>query len=166
MAQVRPFSLQTAKVTIFSIALLSAQAAIAATNHMDCKVYEQHEQANIEAHKRADPAIHDERFDMVFYSPARNSCLASIFFMKGASTYGGILDITDGQLIWAKNYRGKSFTPANIVAMDREMDEQIAAIELPSAQPYAATPLDLLPLLLDRTMNTLPAIRNVLTEVR
>lgn len=162
--EVARFSACTVKLAVLSLAVVGAQAAIAAEHHMDCKVYEQQEQTNVEAQKRADPAIQDERFDTVFYSPARNSCLASVFFVKGDSTYGGILDIAEGRMIWAKSYRGTSFTPAHIVAMDREMDEEIKAIELPSTATDNARSFDFLPLLLDRTMNTLPAIKNALTE--
>ncbi|MGC2400868.1 MAG: hypothetical protein WA510_13840 [Acidobacteriaceae bacterium] len=166
VAKVARFSAHTAKVAVLSLVVSGTQAAIAAERHMDCKVYEQQEQANVEAQQRANPAIHDERFDTVFYSPARNSCLASVFFVKGDSTYAGILDIAEGQMLWAKSYRGTSFTPAHIVAMDQEMDEKIKAIELPSSDGGNSRSFDFLPLLLDRTMNTLPAIKNAFTEAR
>ncbi len=162
------FSSCTIKVALLTLAVTGAQPALAATEtqHMDCKVYEQQEQANVEAQRRTDPSIHDERFDTVFYSPARNSCLASVFFVKGASTYGGILDISEGRMIWAKSYRGTNFTPAHIVAMDQEMDEEIKAIEFAPTSGGNSRPFDFVPLLLDRTMNTLPAIKNALTEAR
>jgi hypothetical protein len=155
---------QMAKVAAFSLTF--ASAAIAAERHMDCKVYQQQEQADVDAQKRADPTILDERFDRVFYSQARNSCLASVFFVKGETTYGGILDFGEGRMIWAKSYRGRTFSPANIVAMDLELDEQISAIEQPSSADTGGRSYDFLPLLLDRTMNTFPAIKNALTEPR
>jgi hypothetical protein len=133
---------------------------------MDCKVYAQQEQANLEALRRSDPSIHAERFDTVFYSAKRNSCLASVFFTKRETTYGGILDIVEGRMLWAKSYRGTSFTPANIVAMDREMDDAIKALEVTETSSSSNRPFDFLPLLLDRTMNTFPAIRNAFTEAR
>jgi hypothetical protein len=133
---------------------------------MDCKVYAQQEQANLEALRRSDPSIRAERFDTVFYSAKRNSCLASVFFTKGDTTYGGILDIVEGRMIWAKSYRGTSFTPANIVAMDHEMDDAIKALEATETSSASTRPFDFLPLLLDRTMNTFPAIRNAFSEGR
>jgi hypothetical protein len=50
--------------------------------------------------------------------------------------------------------------------MDQDMDEEIKALEFGSESASNAKTLDLLPLLLDRTMNTLPAIKNALTEER
>lgn len=162
------FSSCTIKVALLTLAVAGIRPAFAATQPqpMDCKVYEQQEQANVEAQKRADPSIHDERFDTVFYSPARNSCLASVLFVKGGSTYGGILDISEGRMIWAKSYRGTNFTPAHIVAMDQEMDEEIKAIEFAPTSGARSRPFDFLPLLLDRTMNRLPAIKNAFIEAR
>jgi hypothetical protein len=162
-AKVSVFPARIVKVAIFSLTF--ASAALAAERHMDCKVYEQQEQANVDAQKRADPSILDERFDRVFYSQARNSCLASVFFVKGDTTYGGILDFGEGRMIWAKSYRGRNFSPAHIVAMDWEMDERIKAIELPDSAANNTHSLDL-PLLLDRTMNTLQPLKNALTETR
>ena len=171
MEDVARFSVCTIKVAVLALAVLGVRAACAApdgeSQHtMDCKVYEQQEQANVEAQRRADPSIHDERFDTVFYSPTRNSCLASVFFVKGDSTYGGILDIADGRMLWAKSYKGTNFTPAHIVAMDHEMDDEIKAIEFAPTSGGNSRSFDFLPLLLDRTMNTFPAIKNVLTEAR
>lgn len=133
---------------------------------MDCKVYQQQEQSNLEALRRANPSIHAERFDTVFYSAKRNSCLASVFFIKGDATYGGILDIQEGRMLWAKSYRGTSFSPANIVAMDEDMDDAIKALEFATPTPGTSHSFDFLPLLLDRTMNTFPAIKNAFTEAR
>src|ERR1700733_851362 len=99
------------KCALLALAVLSAQAAFAVTGKMDCKVYEQQEQANIEAQRRADPSIHGERFDTVFFSPARNSCMASVFFTKGVSTYAAIIDIPAGRMLWAKSYKGIRPTP-------------------------------------------------------
>jgi hypothetical protein len=158
------FSVHAAQTAALAMVLAGAHAAFAAENHMNCRVYEQQEQANVAAQKLADPAIQDERFDTVFYSPARNSCLASVYFVKGDSTYAGILDIAAGRMLWAKSYRGTSFTPAHIVAMDREMDDKIKAIESPAEAMDTPRPLDFLPVLLDRTMNTLPAIKNAFAE--
>jgi hypothetical protein len=70
------------KCVLLALAVLSAQAAFAVSDKLDCKVYEQQEQANIEAQKRTDPSIHGERFDTVFFSPKRNSCMASVFFTQ------------------------------------------------------------------------------------
>ena len=75
-----------------------------------------------------------------------------------------VLDIASGRMLWAKSYRGTSFTPAHIVAMDREMDDKIKAIESPARTMDIPRPLDFLPILLDRTMNTLPAIKNAFAE--
>jgi hypothetical protein len=133
---------------------------------MDCKVYGQQEQANLEALRRANPSIHAESFDTVFYSAKRNSCLASVFFIKGDATYGGILDIVEGRMLWAKSYRGTSFSPANIVAMDEDMDDEIKALEFATPSRTNSHSFDFLPSLLDRTMNTLPAIKNAFTEAR
>src|ERR1700761_5819035 len=60
---------------------------------IDCRHYQQQEQANLGALKRADPAIHDEWLDSVFYSAKQNSCLATVSFIKHGSTYNGIFDI-------------------------------------------------------------------------
>jgi hypothetical protein len=133
---------------------------------MDCKVYEQQEQANLEALRRANASIHAERFDTVFYSAKRNSCLASVFFIKGDATYGGILDIVEGRMLWAKSYRGTSFSPANIVAMDEDMDDEIKALEFATPSRRTSHTFDFLPSFLDRTMNTFPAIKNAFTEAR
>jgi hypothetical protein len=158
------------KYALLAVALLSAQSAFAVSDKMSCKVYEQQEQANIEAQKRADPSIHGERFDTVFFSPKRNSCMASVFFTKGVSTYAAIIDIPDGRMLWAKSYKGISPTPARIVEMDQDMDDEIKALESGSETADNSGTRDFLPLLLDRTldrtMNTLPAIKNVFTEER
>jgi predicted cobalt transporter CbtA len=165
-AKVRQISAPMTKIVLAGLALASVQAGWAAQPHMNCKVYEQQEQASVEAHRRADPAIRDERFDMVFYSPSRNACLASVVFVKGHSTYSGILDVTEGQMIWARGYRGVSFTPAKIIAMDLAMDEQIQAMELPSGKDASPHSLQFLPLFLDRTMNTWPTLRNTFADRR
>ena len=171
MENVARFSSCTIKVALLTLAVLGARAACAATmsdsqHKMDCKVYEQQEQANVEAQRRADPSIHAERFDMVFYSAKRNACLASVFFTKGEATYGGILDIAEGRMLWVKSYRGTSFTPTRIVAMDEDLDEEIKALEVSQPTIASSRSLDFLPLLLDRTMNTFPAIKNAFTEAR
>jgi hypothetical protein len=171
MRDVARFSGCTIKVALITFSVLGTNATYAtplATSQptMDCKVYAQQEQANLEALKRSDPSIHAERFDTVFYSAKRNSCLASVFFTKGDVTYGGILDIVEGRMLWAKSYKGTSFTPANIVEMDEEMDDAIKALETTQTSSANPRPFDFLPLLLDRTMNTFPAIRNAFTEAR
>jgi hypothetical protein len=153
------------KVALLGLTFAGTQAAFAAQQHMDCKVYERQEQANVATQQRADPAIHDERWDRIVYSPTRNSCLASEFFVKGDSTYVGIFDLGEGRMLWAKSYRGTAFTPAHIVAMEQEMDDQMKAIETPSMNSGSRA-ADFLPLLLDRTMNTFPAIKNAFTEAR
>ena len=147
------------KCALLALAVLSAQAAFAVTGKMDCKVYEQQEQANIEAQRRADPSIRGERFDSVFYSSTRNSCMASVFFTKGLSTYAAIIDIPAGRTLWTKSYKGISRTPARIVEMDQDMDDEIRALEFGPETADNSGPRDFLPLLLDRTMNTLPAIK-------
>jgi hypothetical protein len=171
MEDIARFSGCTIKVALLTLAVVVVPVAFAAADRelphkMDCKVYEQQEQANVEAQRRADPSIHEERFDTVFYSPARKSCLASVFFTRGDSTYGGILDIAEGRMLWAKSYKGTNFTPAHIVAMDQEMDDQIKAMESTSTSSDNSHSLNFLPLLLDRTMNTFPAIKNAFTEAR
>ena len=60
---------------------------------------------------------------------------------------------------------GATLEPAHIVAMDWEMDERIKAIEPPDSAANNTHSLDL-PLLLDRTMNTLQPLKNALTESR
>ena len=171
MQDVARFSGCTIKVALLAFSVLGTRATYAAPlaisqPSMDCKVYAQQEQANLEALKRADPSIHAERFDTVFYSAKRNSCLASVFFTKGDATYGGILDIVEGRMLWAKSYKGTNFTPANIVEMDEDMDDEIKALEFTQTSGGNSHAFDFLPLLLDRTMNTFPAIKNALTEAR
>jgi hypothetical protein len=171
MQDVARFSGCTIKVALIAFSVLTTTATYAAPlatsqPRMDCRVYAQQEQANLEALKRADPSIHAERFDTVFYSAKRNSCLASVFFTKGDATYGGILDIVEGRMLWAKSYRGTSFTPANIVEMDQEMDDAIKALETPETSSANSHPFAFLPLFLDRTMNTFPAIKNAFAEAR
>jgi hypothetical protein len=148
MGDVARFSGRTMKFALLAMAVLGPGAARAATNaehKMDCSVYEQQEQANVEAQRRVDPSIHAERFDTVFYNARRKSCLASVFFTKGGATYGGILDIAE---------------------MDQDVDDEIKALEFAPETSSNSRSLDLLPLLLDRTMNTFPAIKNALTEAR
>lgn len=171
MEHVARFSGCTIKVALLALSVLGARAACAAPTgdlqpKMDCKVYEQQEQANLEALRRADPSIHAERFDTVFYNTKRNSCLASVFFTKGDVTYGGILDIVESRMLWAKSYKGTNFTPTNIVAMDEDMDDEIKALEFAEPSGANSHSFDFLPLLLDRTMNTFPAIKNAFTEAR
>src|ERR1700744_752750 len=107
------------KVALLGLTFAGTQAAFAAQQHMDCKVYELQGVAKLESQQRNDPAIHDGQWDRVVYSPTRNSCLASEFFVKGDSTYAGIFDIGEGRMLWAKSYRGTAFTPAHIVAMEQ-----------------------------------------------
>jgi hypothetical protein len=171
MEDVARFSGCTINVALIVLSVLGARGAFAvpianSQAKMDCKVYEQQEQTNLEALRRANPSIHEERFDTVFYSAKRNSCLASVFFTKGDATYGGILDILEGRMLWAKSYRGTSFSPANIVAMDEDMDDEIKALEFATPGKGNSHAFDFLPLLLDRTMNTFPAIKNAFTEAR
>jgi hypothetical protein len=154
------------KCALLALTVLSAQAAFAVSSKLDCKVYEQQEQANIEAQKRTDPSIHGERFDTVFFSPKLNSCMASVFFTKGVSTYAAIIGMPDGRMLWVKSYKGLTPSPARIVAMDRDMDEEVKALEFGPETAENAGPHDFLPALLDRTMNTLPAIKNAFTEER
>ena len=171
MRDVARFSGCTIKVALVTFSVLGTSATYAAplaTSQptMDCKVYAQQEQANLEALRRSDPSIRAERFDTVFYSAMRRSCLASVFFTKRDATYGGILDIAEGRMLWAKSYKGISFTPAHIVEMDRDMDDEIKALEFTETSEENPRAFDFLPLLLDRTMNTFPAIRNAFTEAR
>jgi len=171
MRDVARFSGCTKNVALLAFSVIGSNAMYAAPlaisqPTIDCKVYAQQEQANLEALRRSDPAVRAERFDTVFYSAKRRACLASVFFTKGDSTYGGILDIAEGRILWAKSYRGTSFTPAHIVEMDREMDEEIKALELTETSEENPHAFDFLPLLLDRTMNTFPAIKNAFTEAR
>ena len=69
-------------------------------------------------------------------------------------------------MLWAKSYRGTNFSPAHIVEMDEEMDDAIKALEFAPATSGNAHSINFLPLLIDRTMNTFPAIKNALTEAR
>ena len=169
MQNVARFSGSKLKFVLLAVAVLGAKGACAEPNggsrqKMDCKVYEQQEQANLEIQMRADPAIHNERLDTVFYSAKLNSCLASVFFTKRETTYAGILDIVEGRMLWAKSYRGTNFTPTQILAMDEEMDDEIKAFESTSTTTADSHTFDFLPLLFDRTMNAFPAIKNALTE--
>ena len=147
------------KCALLALAVLGAQVAFAAPDKTDCKVYEQQEQSNIEAQKQANPSIHDERFDSVFYSPTRNSCLASVFFIKGDLTYAAIIDIPEGRTLWAKSYKGIRPSPARVVEMDEDMDDEIKALRFGPETAVNIRPLDFLPLWLDRAMNTLPAVK-------
>jgi hypothetical protein len=92
---------------------------------VDCRRYQEQEQANLEALKRADPAIHGEWLDSVFYSAKQNSCLATVSFIKHGSTYNGIFDIPSSRPLWTHSYRGKSFSPAHVVAMDFDLYQKI-----------------------------------------
>jgi hypothetical protein len=62
--------------------------------------------------------------------------------------------------------QGDEFSPANIVAMDEDMDDEIKAIEFATPSRATSHSFDFLPSFLDRTMNTFPAIKNAFTEVR
>jgi hypothetical protein len=171
MRDVARFSGCTRNVALLAFSVLGTSATYAAPlaisqPTMDCKVYAQQERSNLEALRRSDPSIRAERFDTVFYSAKRRSCLASVFFTKGDVTYSGILDIAEGRMLWAKSYKGTSFTPVHIVEMDREMDDEIKALEFTETSEENPHAFDFLPLLLDRTMNTFPAIRNAFTEAR
>src|ERR1700761_5078905 len=113
MADVAGFSGRTKKVVLFALAVLCVRVVCAAEevevpHKMDCKIYQQQEQINL---LRANPFLEDERIDTIFYSAKRNACLASVFFTKGSVTYGGIQNISDGEMLWAKSYRGTSFSP-------------------------------------------------------
>jgi hypothetical protein len=118
------------------------------------------------AGRRAVLRLHNKSCATRFLRIKRNSCLASVFFTKGDATYGGILDIVEGRMLWAKSYKGTSFTPTNIVEMDEDMDDEIKALEFTQTSGGNSHAFDFLPLLLDRTMNTFPAIKNALTEAR
>src|ERR1700743_1859402 len=142
MQDIARFSGCTIKVALLTLSVIGTEAGYAAPLAIsqpapDCKVYAQQEQAKLEALKRANPSIEDQRFDTVFYSPKRNSCLSSVFFTKGDVTYGGILDIVEGRMLWSKSYKGTSFTPAGIVNMDRDMDDAIKALE--TTEPIRAS---------------------------
>lgn len=165
MADGTRFSGCTKNFMLITLAVLCTRAAFAAPegdgeHKVDCKAYQQAKLL------QASPSAQDERLDTVFYSPKRNSCLASVFFTKGTVTYGGIRDIADGQMLWAKSYKGTSFTPAHIVEIDQEIDDQIKAIEIAPAGEDRSRSFDFLPQLFDRTMNKFPAIKNALAEVR
>ncbi len=169
MEKVAWFSASSAGRALTVLAFLGAQAVFAATSaatqhKADCKLDEQQVQANLQAQSQADPSIHAARLDTVFYNAKRDACLASVFFTKGAMTYAGIVNFSDHQMLWAKSYKGTNFTPAHVLAMDAEMDEAIKGLELEQAASTGSNANDFLPLLFDRTLNTLPAIKNALTE--
>jgi hypothetical protein len=171
MKHIERFSGSKVRFALFALAVLGSKVAYAAPNgdaqpKMDCKIYQQQEEANLEAQKLADPTIRAARLDTVFYSAKRNSCLASVFFNRGDVTYGGIVDISDKRMLWAKTYKGTNFTPANILAMDQEMDDAIQALEFAPVSTGNIHSFEFLPLLFDRTMNTFPAIKNAFTEPR
>jgi hypothetical protein len=162
------FSGYKTRYALVALAVFGVQVAYAAPadlqQRMDCKVYEQQEQANLEAQRQANPSIHSARLDTVFYSAKRDACLASVFFTKGDATYAGIVDISGHQTLWAKSYKGTKFTPAHVLEMDEEMDEAIRGLELAPTTTANSHAYDFLPLLFDRTMNTLPAIKNALSD--
>ncbi len=171
MRDVTRFSGSTIKYALLALAVLGAKVACAAPNgqaelqpQTNCKRYEGQEQ--LEALKRADPSIHAARLDPVFYSVYRNACLASVFFNKGDDTYSGIFDISGGRMLWAKGYKGTSFSPVDIVGMDEKMDEKAKELEFAPIRNGNSRSFYFLPDLLDRTKNTLPAIKNVLMMVR
>ena len=115
-----------------------AQAACAATNveasqhKLDCKRHQG--EANLETLKRADPTIHGEWLDSVFYSAKENSCLATVSFTKRGATYSSIFDIADSRAVWTRAYRGTSLTPAHIVAMDWDLFEKVEELEFAPAR--------------------------------
>ncbi len=151
------------------LAVAGAQLALAAPStapkqKVDCKLYEQQAQANLEVQRQADPSLRAAHLDTVFYSVKRQACLASVFFTRGVMTYAGIVDLSDHETLWAKSYKGTNFTPAHVLAMEAEMDEAIQGIELETAAATTPRATDLLPLFFDRTINTLPANENALTE--
>jgi hypothetical protein len=173
MQDITRFSACTINCVVLALAVLGAKTACAVPAvqpalqpKMDCKQYDVQQRANLDALKQADPAISDASLDSVFYSVNRNSCLASVFFTKGVDTYSGIFDISAGRMLWAKSYRGTSFTPVNIVEMDETMDEKAKELEFAPISTYNPHSFYFLPDLLDRTKNTLPAIKNVLMMVR
>jgi hypothetical protein len=105
---------------------LGAEPDVLATQpKVDCSHYQQQQQANLGAWKRADPAIHDEWLDSVFYSAKQNSCLATVSFIKHGSTYNSIFDIPNSRPLWTRSYRGKSFSPAHVVAMDFDLYQKM-----------------------------------------
>jgi hypothetical protein len=129
------------KCTLLVVPMLGIQVACAAPNieavsqhKMDCRRYQEQEQISLEALKRADPAIRSEWLDSVFYSPKQNSCLATVSFTKRGTTYSGIFDISDSSAVWTRAYRGTSFTPAHIVAMDWDLYEKVEELEFAPAR--------------------------------
>ena len=158
MKHIERFSGSKVRFALFALAVLGSKVAYAAPNG--------DAQPKMEAQKLADPTIRAARLDTVFYSAKRNSCLASVFFNRGDVTYGGIVDISDKRMLWAKTYKGTNFTPANILAMDQEMDDAIQALEFAPVSTGNTHSFEFLPLLFDRTMNTFPAIKNAFTEPR
>lgn len=171
MRDVARFSGCTIKYALLALAVLGAKAGCAAPNgeaelqpQTDCKRYEGKEP--LEALNRVDPSIYTPRLDLVFYSVNRNACLASVFFTKGEDTYSGILDISTGQMLWAKGYKGTNFSPADIVGMDEAMDEKAKELEFPPVSSGNPHSFYFLPDLLDRTKNTLPAIKNTFPAIK
>jgi hypothetical protein len=118
---------------------LAAKAAYAATNidasqhQVDCRRLQEKEQANLEALKRADPAIQAQWLDSVFYSAKQNSCLATVSFIRHGATYSGIFDVSDSRAVWTKAYRGTALTPTRIVAMDWDLYEKVEELEFAPA---------------------------------
>jgi hypothetical protein len=130
------FSACFLKFAFVALPVLGAGSACAATNaapdwqhRIDCRQYEEQEQANLEALRHADPAIHGERLDSIFYSVRQNSCLASVSFIKRGATYSGIFDIADSRAVWTRAYRGTTFTPVHIIQMDWDIDEKIEELQ-------------------------------------
>ena len=151
---------------VFSVTLSPAFALPPSLpTQTDCKIYEQQEQANLAMQTQADPHIHAARLDSVFYSVRNQACLASVVFSKGDATYAGIVDISGQRTLWARTYRGTHFSPARVVEMDNDLDEAIKGLEVaPTVADTNSHAYDFLPLLLDRTMNTLPAIKNAFVD--
>jgi hypothetical protein len=119
---------------------LGAKAAGAATDiqasqpEVDCRYYRAQGQSDLEALKRTDPAIHDEWLDSLFYSRKQNSCLATVSFIKHGSTYNGIVDIRSSRAVWTRSYRGKTFSPAHVVAMDWDLYQKLEELAFSPAR--------------------------------
>jgi hypothetical protein len=119
---------------------LGTKAAGAATDiagsqpEVDCRYYQAQGQSDLEALKRADPAIHDEWLDSLFYSAQENSCLATVSFIRHGSTYNRIFNIRNSRAVWTRSYRGKTFSPAHVVAMDWDLYQKVEELAFAPAR--------------------------------
>ena len=110
-----------------ALTLLTSSALAVTPRPANCDPTQQDEHALLATQQLMDPGIRNATLDSVFFSPKQSSCYASFVYTKRHNTYGGIFDISQGRMIWTKRYRGIHFSPARIVAIDRDIEPPIEA---------------------------------------